>query len=227
MKWIDSNVVFDEEVDAKSIISLVERACRTCYQSLDKIEEGSAERLIRNCISRGHESVLEHGKVTFRITCDRAIMAEITRHRIASYSIESTRYCAYNKEKFGKQLTFIYPSWYDEQLRNAVSNFEPLTMAEQDKVANFGLICDAARHCEETYFDLLEGGATPEIARAVLPNCLKTEIVMTMNMRELRSFLRLRSSAAAHPDIRIIANKMLELLRTAGLGVFFEDIKNV
>ena len=212
-KWILPYATIDEEIDAKAIIKKVERACRTCYRSEDKIEEGSAERLIRSCIKRGHHSILEHGSITFRIVCDRGVTHEIVRHRIASYSQESTRYCNYSQEKFGNELTFVYPSW------------TPETANEKSTCPKWLLLQEACDRIEKLYFGMLNNGAKPEDARALLPNCLRTELVMTMNIRELRHFLKLRLSKAAHPDIRVIAAQMLEILNIVGLGIFFEDIE--
>ena len=212
-KWVLPYATIDEEIDAQAIIKKVERACRTCYRSEDKIEEGSAERLIRSCIKRGHHSILEHGNVTFRIVCDRGVSHEIVRHRIAAYSQESTRYCNYSQDKFGNELTFIYPSWVPEDRNEKSANVQWLLLQQG---------CD---QLEKLYFGMLSHGAKPEEARAILPNCLRTELVMTMNIRELRHFLKLRLSKAAHPDIRVIAAQMLEILRVVGLGIFFEDIE--
>ena len=212
-KWILPYATIDEKVDAQAIIEKIERACRTCYRSEDKIEKGSAERLIRSCIKRGHHSILEHGNVTFRIVCDRGVSHEIVRHRIAAYSQESTRYCNYSQEKFGNELTFIYPSWVSQN-----SN-------ERSNDVKWLLLDEACYRLEKLYFGMLTQGAKPEDARALLPNCLRTELVMTMNIRELRHFLKLRLSKAAHPDIRVIAAQMLEILRVVGLGIFFEDIE--
>ena len=92
-KWILPYATIDEEIDATAIIKKVERACRTCYRSEDKIEEGSAERLIRSCIKRGHHSILEHGNVTFRIVCDRGVSHEIVRHRMKSLLVQNGYYC--------------------------------------------------------------------------------------------------------------------------------------
>lgn len=213
-KWIESAVsVEDENLDATALLRKIERACRTCYRSEDKVAEGSAERLIRSCIARGHESPLEHASITFRIICDRGVSHEIVRHRLASYSQESTRYCNYSKDKFGNELTFIYPAWYKEKTDKYLGLWLDLTTA-----------CENAEH---SYFAMLANGAKPEEARAVLPNCLRTELVMTMNMRELRHFLRLRLSPAAHPDIRQVAGKMLKLLHSdyPQLDVLFADIE--
>ena len=208
MRWIDSYVEPVGTINAEEIIKKVEIATRTCYRSEDLISEGTAEKLIRSCIKRGHESVIEHGTITFRIVCDRAIMAEITRHRMASYSIESTRYCAYSKEKFGGELSFIKPWWLDQ---------DGYAIAVQE-------IDRATQKAEESYLAMLQAGYAPDVARCILPNCLATTIVVTMNMREIRHFLRLRLNYKAHPDIRIIAKSLYKMLQDNGLGIFVEDI---
>jgi thymidylate synthase (FAD) len=210
MRWIDSSVELVEDIDSSAIIKKVEIATRTCYRSEDMIADGTAEKLIRNCIKRGHESVLEHGALTFKIVCDRAIMAEITRHRLASYSVESTRYCAYNKDKFGGELSFVKPWWIE------LPGYDDAVVA----------IDNATFAAEKAYLDMLKKGFAPDVARCVLPNCLATTIVVTMNMREIRHFLQLRLSNKAHPDIRIIANKIMQMMVDNGLGVFVEDIGN-
>lgn len=225
MIWVDPKIELLDQIDAKEIIRTIEFACRTCYQSRDLMTEDSGEKLIRSCIKRGHESILEHEKITFRVICDRAVLAEWSRHRLASYSVESQRYCAYNKDKFGNQITCVYPHWYGKGLRYAIANFEPLTMGDQMCVECFDKLSESVGEAEKAYFALLDMGLKPENARAVLPNCVKTEMVVSMNLRELRHFIKLRSSAAAHPDIVILAKELLQQLREAGLGIFFEDIE--
>ena len=226
MRWIDSRVELLEPIDAPAILRKIEKACRTCYQSLDLIQEGSAERLIRSCINRGHESVLEHGTITYRVICDRGVLAEWTRHRIASYSVESTRYCNYNKNKFGNELTFIYPYWYKDIADiNKFKLIDELSEDKQQKLQWWSLINSSCQDAETHYRMLIEEGAAPDIARAILPNCIKTEIVCTMNIRELRNFFKLRTSPAAHGDIRKLAIELLQLLRNSGLSVLFEDIE--
>lgn len=224
MKWIHSGVELITPIDAAALLHNIEIACRNCYKSEDKIEEGSAERLIRSCIKRGHESPLEHSSITYRVICDRAVLAEWTRHRMASYCVESQRYCNYTKDKFEKSITFVYPSWAEE-FSSIDMNVPVNTLPEdsQKMLKRFIMLSNACAKAENTYFSLIEMGMKPEDARAVLPNCTKTDIVCTMNMRELRHFIGLRTSAAAHPDIRKLANQLLELLRANGLGVLFED----
>jgi len=167
---------------------LIERAGRTCYRSETKdITDETAATFIAMILKRGHESVIEHPSATFRIICDRGITHEIVRHRLASYSQESTRYCNYAKGKFGEQITVIVPAGVQEGT---------------PAYARWLIACEQA---EYSYFKLIEKGEKPQIARSVLPTCLKTEIVMTANFREWRHFLRLRLAPAAHPDMQPVA----------------------
>lgn len=222
MHWIESSVELVEPIDAVAAKRKVEIACRNCYKSEDKIEEGSADRLIRSCIKRGHESPLEHYAVTYRVICDRAVLAEWTRHRLASYCVESQRYCAYNKDKFGNSITCVLPTWVEKIQHISVFDMDE---AQKRQYLMFQWLDTACCSAESTYFAMLGEGMRPEDARAILPNCVKTDIVCTMNLRELRHFIQLRSSAAAHPDIRKLAIQLLKLMRDNGLGVFFEDIE--
>jgi thymidylate synthase (FAD) len=127
---------------------------------------------------------------------------------MASYSQESTRYCSYAKDKFGGELTFVKPWWFTEE--------------GYDEAAK--AIDKATFYAEDTYLRMIKDGFPPDVARCVLPNCLATKMVITMNMREIRHFLKLRLSSKAHPDIRIIAQKILQMLVDNGLEIFVEDI---
>ena len=205
MKIIEPSVELMRDFDGAEVMKFIERCGRTCYQSEKNITEDSAEKFVRNLIKRGHESVLEHFSATFKIICDRGVMAELTRHRLASFSVESTRYNNYASAKFDNELTFIKPSFWKEDT-NAYVNFE-FDMQEFEKV----------------YLNWIEEGATPQEARAFLPNSLKTEIVMTANLREWRTILKLRTAKDAHPQMRQVANMILKILKEK-LLVVFEDI---
>ncbi len=194
------------EIRASEMLKNIERAGRCCYKSEDKISEESAEKFIGSILKRGHESVIEHEKITVKIVCDRGVSHEIVRHRIASYSQESTRYCNYSKNKFGNQLTFIKPSFFEEGSEGYL------------------LWADSCQKIEDNYMKMIDLGVPPEQARSILPNSLKTEIFVTMNLREWRHFFRLRTTAAAHPQIREIALGILEHFR-AELPVIFSDIE--
>ena len=193
-------------VNGEEILKNIERAGRTCYKSEDKITTDSARKFVAAIIKSGHESVIEHEKVTARIICDRGVTHEIVRHRIASYSQESTRYCNYGNDKFGNELTFIKPCFWKED--------DPKYMTWKY----------AMKNAEQAYMDLIRLGATPQEARSVLPNSLKTEIVVTMNLREWRHFFKLRTSPAAHPQIREVAIPMLERFKEI-IPIVFDDIQ--
>lgn len=198
--------------DYETILKKIERIGRVCYKSEDKINDGSAERFIRSIIKSGHESVIEHESISVRVTCDRGVTHEIVRHRIASYSQESTRYCNYTADKFGNQISCIdLATGFRYDLNNE---------ADQKKYEIWNRAMEAA---EQYYFEMIQAGAKPEEARSILPNSLKTEIVMTMNMREWRHFIRLRGSRAAHPQI-VEITKMIQKEFAQRYPVFFEDL---
>lgn len=209
MKIIEPSYVIEEEIDAQKMMQTIERAGRTCYKSEHNISDGSAEKFIANIIKRGHESVIEHEKITVRFICDRGVTHEMVRHRMASYSQESTRYCNYANDKFGNELTFIKPCFWDE--------------STDEGKAKMKLWEKSMQNIENEYNELIELGAKPEEARSILPNSLKTEIVVTMNLRSWRHFFRLRTAPAAHPQIREIAESLLEELKEK-LPVIFGDL---
>ena len=205
MKEIRPSFEIMDDIDGAKILQKLERCGRVCYKSEDKITEGSAEKFIGMILKSGHESVLEHEKLTVKFICDRGVTHEIVRHRIASYSQESTRYCNYSKDKFGNELTFIRPCfWADDSEEYAVWK-------------------QAMEEIEKTYVKLISLGAKPEEARSILPNSLKTEIVCTMNLREWRHFFRLRTAERAHPHIREISVALLDELKKR-IPVIFDDI---
>lgn len=206
MKIIKSSVELINPPSYASLRSTVETAGRTCYKSEDKITDGSAEKFVRNILKRGHEAVIEHGSITVRFTCDRGVSHEIVRHRLAAYCQESTRYCNYSKDGFGGEITVIEPSWCSEG--------DPA----------YDVWKKACLRAELAYFDLMTIGCSPQEARSVLPNSLKTEVVMTADLREWRHFLKLRCAQAAHPDMRVLARQLLEVLKMK-YPVFFEDIE--
>ncbi|MCQ2421330.1 MAG: FAD-dependent thymidylate synthase [Clostridia bacterium] len=196
---------FIQEFDGVEMLKRIERIGRVCYKSEEKITEDSYKKFIAGIVKRGHESVIEHEKISVKITCDRGVTHEIVRHRLASYSQESTRYCNYAKEQFGKEITVIKPCFWKEDSKE------------------YAVWKASMEESEQRYFQLIELGATPQEARSVLPNSLKTEIVVTMDLREWRHFLRLRTSEASHPQMREVANMLLEAFREK-VPVIFDEI---
>lgn len=205
MKIIPASYEILTPLDGEEILRTIERAGRVCYKSEDKITDGSAERFVRSIIERGHESVLEHVLFSVRFIVDRGVSHELVRHRVASFSQESTRYCNYSKDGFGGEIAVIAPTELNLNA-NAYAHWE------------WGCKC-----AEKAYFQMLAMGATPQEARSVLPNSLKTEVVMTANLREWRHILRLRTDKAAHPQMREVMCPLLAELRER-VPVIFDDI---
>ena len=202
MRIISPSISIIDNVDGAELLKRIEAAGRTCYKSEAHITDESAHTCVSNILKRGHESVLEHEKLSVRIICDRGVTHEIVRHRLASYSQESTRYYNYGNDG---ELTFIKPFFWEE----GTPQYETWK--------------NSMESAEQSYLSLIKLGATPQEARDVLPNSLKTEIVVTMNLREWRHFFRMRADTAAHPQMREIAVPMLLEFRKR-LPVFFDDI---
>ena len=192
-------------VDGNAVLKHVEQCGRVCYKSESLTTDTSAADFVRRIIKRGHEAVLEHFNITIKFICDRGVSHEIVRHRLASYCQESTRYCNYSKGDFGGEITVIKPFYLDEG------------------TDGYNLWRESCEASERGYFSLLEYGCTPQEARAVLPNSLKTEVVMTANLREWRHFFRLRCSPAAHPQMRETATPALRAVQ-ALVPVIFDNL---
>lgn len=217
MQIIEQSIELMEDYDGEAILWKIEAACRNCYKSEGKNEERSREKrdaLIRHAVRRGHTSVLEHQAFTFRVICNRGVSHEWVRHRIGcSYSQESTRYCNYGHSE---GITVIWP-WY-------LGEFNPNLDDISAKTDKEGLWIEAMQDVERTYMSLLGAGCKPEEARGVLPNDLKTEIVVTMNIVALRHFFELRCTNAAHPQIKALAGELLYKLSGKVL-IVFDDLR--
>lgn len=214
MKIIKPMVVEVHAPHRSILYGLVETAGRTCYLS-ERVEGDTTENFIKRAIRRGHESILEHATVSLRFICDRGVSHELVRHRLASYSQESTRYCNYSKGKFGNEITVIQPCWLEKP-------GPEVTEATDWDVWEFEM-----ERAEQTYFKLLGMGWTPQQARSVLPNSLKTEIVVTMNIRNWRHFFKMRYfgvSGAPHPQMAEVAELAYNLLNSR-YPAFFFDLK--
>ena len=205
MKIIQPRIELLDQINGAEILKRIELIGRVCYKSEDKITTDSAKTFVSNILKSGHESVIEHEKISVRIICDRGVSHEIVRHRIASYSQESTRYCNYSKDKFGNELTVIKPLFWNE------GSDEYL------------LWYDTIKKIEETYNKMISMGIKPQEARSILPNSLKTEIVVTMNLREWRHFFKLRTSMRAHPQMKEIADMILNEFKKK-IPIIFDDV---
>ena len=214
MKIVQPSVTLINPPSRDDLYKQIERAGRVCYKSEDKITEDSAEKFIRGLIKRGHEAVIEHGSITALFVCDRGVSHELVRHRIASYCQESTRYCNYSKDAFGNEITVIQPS----QLERPAD--------DKPEATDWDVWEYSCEQAEQAYFDLLRRGCAPQEARAVLPTCLKTEVMVTMNPREWRHFFKLRCSSAAHPDMRHVALIAQDMF-VENWPALFEDLVHV
>lgn len=211
-----------EHLPSEENIRLIEKIGRVCYKSEEKITENSWEKFLKMVIDRGHESVLEHSQITIRFICDRGVSHELVRHRLASFSQESTRYVNY-----GGDATFILPSYLHRgsKMYNDSSIDDGSTTTEDNTQLNkYSVWLNAMYRAEEAYNDMLSWGCSPQEARAVLPNSVKTEVVMTANIREWRHILKLRTSKASHPQMRELMIPLLEELQKQ-IPIIFDDIK--
>jgi thymidylate synthase (FAD) len=200
-------------VDGLEVLGSIERKGRVCYKSEDRITDDSAEKFVRMIVKSGHESVLEHESISVKFVVDRGVSHELVRHRLASYSQESTRYCNY-----GGGVTFVIPSWVKIDPGDYGEEYHLNQIDEVDEQ----WFCHM-QESESSYVWMLGKGWTPQQARSVLPNSLKTEIVCTTNIREWRHILKLRTSSKAHPQMVEVMCPLLDELKEK-LPVLFEDI---
>lgn len=205
MRIIEPSYEILSKIDGKQALQQIEFAARTCYQSYDKQTDESCFKFIKMLMGRNHESCLEHYSFTVKFIVDRAIHNEIVRHRLASYCGESSRYCNYSKDKFTNEITVIHPIFLKE------GSYEYFAWKE------------ACQTSERIYMDMLEHGCKPEEARSVLPLSVKTETVMTANVREWRHFFSLRTTPFAHIQMRQVTIPLLEELKTT-IPIVFDDI---
>ena len=194
-----------ENFDGVKIMKRIERACRTCYRSEDKISEESYKNLLTNCLNRGHESVLEHEKITVRIYSDICTYKDLTRHRFASFSVESTRYCSYNKDKYGNEIAVVNPVYIEDK-----EVFETWKKAIEDM--------------EKAYMKMKELGASTDMCREILPHSTAAEYTMTANIREWKHILELRTTNHVHPAIRQVLIPLLLLFKEQ-MPEIFGDIE--
>lgn len=186
----------------QNALTIIEKIGRVSWKSEDRITETSAPAFVKMLLKAGHESVLEHVSATVQFVVDRGVSHELVRHRIASFTQESTRYCDYNKKG---DVVFIRPFFWQENTRQ------------------YQLWLDLVEHAESTYKGLLALGAKPQEARSVLPNSLKTELYVTANLREWRHILQLRTPKAAHPQMREVMIPLLIQFKDH-YPVVFDDI---
>lgn len=209
MRIISPGFSIMSPIDRSAILKHIEKCARTCYKSEARITEESASKLVRSLIKSGHEAMIEHHSISVKIICDRGVSHEIVRHRLASFAQESTRYCNYVKDDFGSEITVIKPLFLEEGTEG------------------YQFWKNACKMAEMEYFNLLNWGCTPQEARSVLPNSLKTEIIVTMNLREWRHFFNLRAvgtTGKPHPQMKEIAVPLLNAFKEA-LPEVFDDLE--
>lgn len=224
MKIIKPSFEFINVGSNNEVLRLIETSGRNCYLSEPKGDPGA---FVRKIIDAKHMALLEFSDITMKIVCDRGIMAELTRHRLASFAITSTRYVNYAKDKFGNQITVVLPPWYEDHIPVGEYKFDeysgcylmtdfPYTVpflndkkeCKENAMDWFDAMCCA----EEYYNNMIKNGASPQEARSVLPNSLATTIIMKTNLREMKTILNLRCSKAAHPQMRQLMIPILESL---------------
>ncbi len=193
--------VIVEKFDGVQVMKRIERACRTCYRSEGKITDDSYKNLIKNCINRGHESVLEHEKVTVRIYNDIGSYKDLTRHRFASFSVESTRYCSYDKDKYGNEISFMDPVYIEDE-----KVYEVWKKTMQD--------------IENSYLEMKKLGATTDMCRNILPHSTAAEYTMTANIREWKHIFELRANNHVHPAIRQVMIPLLKYFKEQMPDIF-------
>lgn len=204
MKLIEPSYTILTDIDKDSYYNLCEDAARTCYQSFDKKQEGTAEKMIRMLIRNNHLAMIEHvPTISVKFICDRAFSHELVRMRLCSFAQESQRYVKYENN----DMEFITPHWYNLTNNNIVKNefVRALVIAES------------------AYKNLRQFDLQAQDARAVLPNATKTEIICTTNIREWRHIFKLRTDKAAHPEMRRLMCPLLDELKEK-LPAFFDDI---
>ena len=208
MKVINAGYEILDDIDGIQMLKHIERIARTCYKSEDKITDNSYIKMIKALVVRNHEAMLEHASISVKIICDHGVSHELVRHRLASYAQESTRYCNYGH---ANEITVVKPCFWEEDSPMYNKWYNQCCKAEQ------------------AYLDMLKDGAQPQEARSVLPNSLKTEINITMNLREWRHFFKLRACGTTgkpHPQMLEIAVPMLKEFQHR-VPIIFDDLEVV
>ena len=200
---------WDDGAGREAIYRMIETAGRTCYKSEKKTTAESAARFVQKIVENHHEAMLEHASMTVKFIVDRGVSHEIVRHRLFSFAQESTRYCNYSGERFGEEITVIKPFFYPADTYAGKVWYE------------------SCLHAEKAYMLLIRNGSSPQEARSVLPNSLKTELVVTGNMREWRHFFKLRAAGETgkpHPQMAEVAVPLLMMVQNY-MPELFGDIK--
>ena len=210
-------IIGKDQIEGYKILKHIEKIARTCYKSEDLINDESAEKMIKKLIKMNHLAMIEHASVSVLFTCDRGVTHEIVRHRVASYAQESTRYVNYSKDKFGNEIGYIDIAGgiaLDTKMKDLPVETIDAIISEWHQAC-----IDAEKH----YMKMLELGATPQIARSVLNNSTKSDINVTMNLREWRHFFELRCDTPAHPQMRELVIPLLKEMSEV-IPIVFDDL---
>lgn len=208
MKIVQPSYQILTDINPKTMLKVVELAGRTCYKTEDKITEDSYLPFTDKIVNQfRHHSVLEHTSLSVKFVCNRGFSHEMVRHRLASYSQESTRYVNYSKDKSDNQITVIEPCWFSKES------------------TKYDLWYLAMHNAETTYLDLIRMGATAGEARGVLPIDTKTEIVVTANLREWIHIFNMRTAPQAHKSMQQLMRPLLKELKTK-IPVVFDECKD-
>lgn len=210
-------IIGKDQIEGHKILKHIEKIARTCYKSEDLINNESAEKMIKKLIKMNHLAMIEHASVSVLFTCDRGVTHEIVRHRVASYAQESTRYVNYSKDKFGNEIGYIDIAGgiaLDTKMKDLPVETIDAIISEWNQAC-----IDAEKH----YMKMLELGATPQIARSVLNNSTKSDINVTMNLREWRHFFELRCDTPAHPQMRELVIPLLKEMSEV-IPIVFDDL---
>jgi thymidylate synthase (FAD) len=200
----------------------LERIARTCYQSEGNICDGSDKKLIQKLLNKKHYPMFDHAHISVIALCDRGVSHEIVRHRLAAYAQESTRYCNYSKDKFSGHVTFIKPCFFPD-IQLGTFGLDDVRCNANDYTENSYHWLKAMLAAEDRYLRMVGNGCSPQEARSVLPNSLKTSIVMTYDFTVWRHFFQLRTAHAAHPQMRQIIRPLLQKFK-ANIPLIFDDI---
>ncbi|MDY3801088.1 MAG: FAD-dependent thymidylate synthase [Bacilli bacterium] len=210
-------IIGKDQIEGHKILKHIEKIARTCYKSEDLINDESAEKMIKKLIKMNHLAMIEHASVSVLFTCDRGVTHEIVRHRVASYAQESTRYVNYSKDKFGNEIGYIDIAGgiaLDTKMKDTPVETIDAIISEWNQAC-----IDAEKH----YMKMLELGATPQIARSVLNNSTKSDINVTMNLREWGHFFELRCDSPAHPQMRELVIPLLKEMSEV-IPIVFDDL---
>lgn len=207
MKIVEPKVEFLTQLDGEQVLKHLELCARNCYKSEDKITEDSASKMVQKLIELGHEAMIEHFNVTVKLTTDVGAYKDLTRHRHASFAIESSRFCNYSKGKYGNELTFM----------------KPINIEENSPEYQIWVNC--MKNIEDAYNNMASLGAKADQLRMLLPHSTKADVIMTANLREWRHILNLRCATYAHPSVRQVCLMLLEEFHK-NIPVVFDDIYN-